>query len=54
MTVEHAEVWNYDGHGKSNDQYTTESTKWADDEARVGLGHHVAIAHCGHGDHCPP
>ena len=54
VAVEHAEVGHDDGDGESDDKDAAEGAERAHDEARPGLGHHVAVADGGHGDDGPP
>lgn len=54
MRVEHGEVADDNWHRQGNGQDTGEGTEGSDKHARIGLGRHVAVAHCGHGHYGPP
>ena len=54
MAVEHAEIGDDYGDGERDDENATEGAERPDDEARPGLGDHVAVSDGGHGDDGPP
>ena len=54
MTVKHAEIGHNNWDRQRNDQDTGPRAKRSDDQPSIGFGHHVSVAHCGHGDHGPP
>ena len=54
MRVIHLEVGDYDGDGQGDSEDAPEGADRPHEHAQVGLGHHVAIAHRGHGDQGPP
>ena len=54
VAVEHAEIGDDYGDGERDDENAAEGAERPDDEARPGLGDHVAVADGGHGDDGPP
>ncbi|MPC34825.1 hypothetical protein E2C01_028227 [Portunus trituberculatus] len=54
VAVVHGEVGHDDRHWERNCQYTSQGTERTHKHAHISLGSHVAIAHSGHGDQCPP
>ena len=54
VTVEHAEIGHYNRHWQGNHKHTTQRAETSHDQSRVRLGHHVPVAHGGHGHHGPP
>ena len=54
VAVKHAEVGDDNWDGERDDEDAAEGAERSDDEARPGLGDHVAVADGGHGDDGPP
>ncbi len=54
VAVEHAEVGDYDGDGEGDDEDAGQRAEGPHDQTGVRLGHHVPVAHGGHGHHGPP
>ena len=54
MGVIHLEVGDNDRDGEGDSEDTPEGADRPHEHAQVGLGHHVAVAHGGHGDQGPP
>ena len=54
VRVVHLEVGNNDWDGQGHREDSSQGTESSDKHAQVGLGHHVAVAHCGHRHQRPP
>ena len=54
VTVVHGKVGNDDRNGQGNGEHAGQGAQSADEHADVGLGCHVSVTDCCHGDQRPP